>query len=362
MAQNSKLILAPPTVQVRIELEPVLNVLDSFVMLNLVEEYTGLGGWVTRTFSALTPEERHQNKLLLGWFEKALLPQLHMPSFPAYLAHLSKEEPATLIERTLRKQAEHHREFGGTSVEELMRKMKSDFDFWKSSIEPCHLEEWEASGAIEDVYALIQNPEELKELALSHLRKMWDQYLAEEWKQVLPMLKECIAAHQEVDYSDMTAAEAIRKVAGRDLKDNSKHADWNNVRTITFVPSAHVGPYVVIHHEDDNLKLLFGARAPKGVSASLSELNRSDLLVRLLAISDDIRLQILKLLKHHQELYAQDVISLLGISQSSASRHLIQLAATGYLEERRKERGKCYSLRATRVDETFNDLKRFLDS
>ena len=108
MAQNSKLILAPPTVQVRIELEPVLNVLDSFVMLNLVEEYTGLGGWVTRTFSALTPEERQQNKLLLGWFEKALLPQLHMPSFPAYLDHLSKEEPATLIERTLRKQAEHH--------------------------------------------------------------------------------------------------------------------------------------------------------------------------------------------------------------------------------------------------------------
>jgi ArsR family transcriptional regulator, arsenate/arsenite/antimonite-responsive transcriptional repressor len=89
-------------------------------------------------------------------------------------------------------------------------------------------------------------------------------------------------------------------------------------------------------------------------------LSRSELLVRLSALADDTRLQILELLTQHDELCAQDVIEMLDLSQSAASRHLRQLTATGYLLERRREVAKCYSLNPQRVDDTLRALKRFL--
>jgi ArsR family transcriptional regulator len=83
-------------------------------------------------------------------------------------------------------------------------------------------------------------------------------------------------------------------------------------------------------------------------------------LVRLSALADDTRLQILDLLAVEGELRAQDIIDRLGISQSSASRHLSQLAATGYLHVHRCEGAKCYSLKRERIDDTLGDLKRYL--
>ena len=48
------------------------------------------------------------------------------------------------------------------------------------------------------------------------------------------------------------------------------------------------------------------------------------------------------------------------MSQSSASRHLRQLVATGYLTERRREGAKAYSLNPDRLEETLSYLMRFL--
>ncbi len=89
-------------------------------------------------------------------------------------------------------------------------------------------------------------------------------------------------------------------------------------------------------------------------------LSRSELLVRLSAVADDTRLQILELLTQHEELCAQDIIRLLDLSQSAASRHLRQLTATGFLVERRNEVVKCYRINPQRVDDTLRALKRFL--
>jgi ArsR family transcriptional regulator len=96
------------------------------------------------------------------------------------------------------------------------------------------------------------------------------------------------------------------------------------------------------------------------VPAGSSALSRSDLLVRLSALTDDTRLRMLALLSQHDELCAQDIMVQLDLSQSAASRHLRQLSATGYITERRRDAAKCYSLNRERVDDTFRALDQFL--
>ena len=136
--------------------------------------------------------------------------------------------------------------------------------------------------------------------------------------------------------------------------------EWG--KELIFVPSPHIGPYVTRFDAEKNVmsRIIFGARLPEGARVSSPALSRSELLVRLSGLADDTRLQILELLTTHDELCAQDVIEMLDLSQSAASRHLRQLTATGYLVERRREVAKCYSLNPQRVDDTLRALKRFL--
>jgi len=48
----------------------------------------------------------------------------------------------------------------------------------------------------------------------------------------------------------------------------------------------------------------------------------------------------------------------LDLSQSAASRHLRQLAATGYLNVERREGSKVFRLNSKRIDDTFGALKK----
>jgi DNA-binding transcriptional ArsR family regulator len=61
------------------------------------------------------------------------------------------------------------------------------------------------------------------------------------------------------------------------------------------------------------------------------------------ALSDETRLRILNLL-YERELCVCDVMSVLGISQSRASRHLIALKRVGLTNDRREAQWMYYSL------------------
>jgi DNA-binding transcriptional ArsR family regulator len=108
----------------------------------------------------------------------------------------------------------------------------------------------------------------------------------------------------------------------------------------------------------ETIRLLFGARVPEGVSAGSPELSRSELLMRLNALADETRLSILELLVGEEGLSSQEIMERLDLSQSAASRHLRQLAATGYLTTERREGAKFYRLNPERIDDTFMALKR----
>jgi DNA-binding transcriptional ArsR family regulator len=357
-------ILAPPIVTVSFSLEPVWNALDS--MWSLTDsKLSGFSEWVTETARQLPPDRLHTNRLVFEGLTLArfsVLPaEKSYPDFVSYINAVAVYDAVQLRDELLKHLADYpisHPECWLTqdlppTAEQLLNSRPIFVSFTNT------VSGAEDSPFWSEVYDLLNDPARLKETVVSHLRWMWDEIFAVEWERVLPLLKESIAAFERLDFSNLTAYEAIRIVTGRDLT-NLLEDKSITINHVCFVPSAHIGPYVVKYFQGNTLLLLFGARLPRGAQVVSSALTRAELLIRLSALADDARLRILELLTRHEELCAQDIIEHLNLSQSSVSRHLKQLSATGHIKERRKDVAKCYSLNTDRVVDTLRALTTFL--
>ncbi len=346
-------ILAPTTVRVRLTLEPTLNAFSSMILLNIYEIRSGLGEWVARTATALSPETLRDNKLfsiILGSFED----YTDCPTFPQFIENIAQTSGATLRDHFFNYVRKH------SKTDNSAEALREDFGAFMALVETWCAEKPDEYDATQyaEIHRLLSEPEVLKERIVAHLHLMWERWLQPEWTHVLPLLEESLLAFRQLDFSDLTTLEAVRAVTGRDLSGYWDDAD--TVEEVIFVPSAHIGPYVTRFDRGKAMVIIFGARVPEGVRLVSSALNRSDLLVQLNALADDTRLSILELLTRHEEMCAQDIINVLALSQSSASRHLRQLTASGYLIERRRDIAKCYSLNVGRVQETALALRLFL--
>ena len=283
-------------------------------------------------------------------------------SFEDYINQIAALDPVDardMVTNGLMKKCETN----GASLDLDYETLLQDKDAYLKAIEAAYSEHYKEHGKHLDldVYAVahdfLNDPESLLGMMVEHLRYMWDNFLKLDWERNLPLLNESINAFKRMDFSNYTTLQAVRTVTGRDLSGYWDELDIAN--ELTFVPSSHVGPYVSFYDKYDQNFLIFGARVPEGVVKSPA-LSRSEMLVRLNALADDTRLQILELLTETPELCAQDIINELDLSQSSASRHLRQLTATGYLVERRREVAKCYTLNHERFHDTLNALQHFL--
>ncbi|OQY84376.1 MAG: hypothetical protein B6D41_15785 [Chloroflexi bacterium UTCFX4] len=345
---------------VTFELEPAQNLLYSLMLLNYVEQMPGLDDWVTRTYNALSPERRHNNRLVLEGLHFAVAPIRSYKSFDEYMSDLEATDAVALRERLLRRLT--------TKIRDLPRGVRAEpaFDIQKLLDKEVYIN-WlseKFSGkydqALErEAHDYFTDPPRMKALIVYHLQTMWRETLRAEWQRVRPMLEEAVNAFRAQEFSRLTALEVARRVTGQELKAYSEEK-IRNVRQLVLVPSAHLGPYLGKFSYADTLWLLFGAHLPAGTRTGSPALTRSELVVRLSALNDDTRLRILELLSQRKELCAQDMITLLDLSQPAASRHLKQLSATGYVTERRREGNKCYALNRERLDETCELLNRFL--
>jgi DNA-binding transcriptional ArsR family regulator len=349
------LILAPTTIKVSIALEPVRNLLNSLFLLNVTTTRSGLGEWIYETAEALTADRRQKNRLA-GAFYNLLEPTNSTTplTFEHYLDDLEAQDPLQLRERYLN--AIYQERPDAPIAEILLRDPQAYLAVMKAFFDE-DKEEFKADLYLE-VHRWLQDPTGLKAMLIEHLRWMWTHALQAEWQEVLPLLEESLKVFQQFDYNDLTVLEAVRAITGRDL--SGYWSDSDKIGEVVFIPSAHIGPYISRYGRIPKIFVFFGARTPEGIQGISPNLTRSDLLVQLNALADSTRLSILELLTQHAELCAQDIINLLELSQSSASRHLRQLTASGYLIERRREVSKCYSLNYGRIEETILELRMFL--
>lgn len=367
---DAQFVLAPGLVAVEFEYDPALVGVDSLAGLLRASSYSGLPDWVYRAASRLTAEDRREIELVIDGFGGLFYDsndETRWPSFEALLDYLEAADPAALVDRVFSKLCSHLPKDEATGEEipapdraELLAD-REKFLNWLARL-------WEDDqmdrALFERVHYLLQNPAEMQRLVVTTLRAMWDRYLAEEWERLRPQLEASVAAFGKQRYPDMTVSEALRTVTGREMP-----GAWEDklgaINRLTFIPAPHMGPYLVGLIGKTQARILFGAQPPRPASAATDadsaapSMSRSELLVRLNMLGDDVRLQILELLVQEEELCAQDIISRLELSQSSASRHLAQLAATGYIKERRREVNKCYSLNQARVDDTLKALHAF---
>ncbi|MCU0480516.1 MAG: metalloregulator ArsR/SmtB family transcription factor [Anaerolineae bacterium] len=353
---NPEFILAPTEVKVTFALLPPDNALNSLSVLCQATELSGLGDWIMQTYKALPQDILHRHTLVFYTLYSAIEYQESFSSFEDYLDYLNAQDAETMRQRVINEFCEKL----GDTPETLL----ADKDTFLRRVNAVMGAKYTERGMSLDVdlytqtFDLLHDANALKQTILNHLRQMWQTYLKPEWEAQLPTLQESVSAFSAMDYRGLNGYEAARTITGRDIPDF--WSKLNAVEEVIFVPSAHLGPYVSMMVHQERGIVFFGARIPRGAVVKSSALGRSELLVRLNALTDDTRLMILELLTMHEELCAQDIMTMLNLSQSSASRHLRQLTATGYLNERRRDVAKCYTLNLERVDDTLEALKHFL--
>jgi DNA-binding transcriptional ArsR family regulator len=368
MPLQQDFIEIPDAAPVTVALEPAHSALNSLSLLAKAEDISGLSAWVTHTASALTPRKRERHKLVIIGFHFAIVPEQSWSDFPAYVNHLATRNPNALRDKMLTTYAKippladcenqvWYDEPAPIDLEAILKDVDSYLDFLRERFDAEHLDaELEAQA-----YSYVLDPPAMQDLIVSHLRKMWDEYLAPEWERVSPMLQDAVEAFQQIDLSNMSKFEAAQLVAGQELEREKWERKLERTEQVLFVPSAHVGPYLgKLWAGGDTLWMFFGARLPEGVPFHAPDLSRAEIVVRLSALADDSRLRILKLISEEGELASQEIMASLGLSQSAASRHLKQLSATGYLSERRCNGAKCYQLNPERIENTLHAVSSFL--
>jgi hypothetical protein len=358
--RSQELIREPKRRTLEVGLEPAASALGSLHLLVEVEFLSGLDDWIVRTAAEMSPSQLHNNRVALVGFFYAVVPSQSWPSFPAYIDHLESLDEREIRDRLMRRYASlpylPGMERAGDpadwswameSAEEYLAFLGTRF---KAEMIDVDLET--------EAFELVSHPTKMKSLLVSHFREMWADYLEPEWKRIEPMLATSAKAFQDLDLRHMSLEAAFDAIA---QQPPSKVFDWmKDVQRVVFVPSAHTGPYTSHLAAENTVWILFSARMPAGREQEAPDLSRAELLYRLSALAEETRLRILADIRDEGELSSQAIIERLGVSQSTASRHLRQLSATGFLSERRTESGKWYRLNPERIELTLQALRAYL--
>ncbi len=348
--------------QLLFALEPAANCLQSMLLLTKHNSDPGLHPWVEKTRSLMDEIELFRHRLVITGFFHSLLPQDSSNSFPAYIAELEATPATVLRDRMFEDYAQ---KFSMATYQDIMAKVNWDqilaspesyIEFLKKGFTPEHVEDDLEAHA----YEYVLKPDEMKKLIITHMHWFWKTHLESEWTRVKPMLEETIRAYQKLDFSGMTGKEIARYVTGQDLAD----AHWTSVfeksNRIVIIPNAHSGIYIHKILVGDTLCIFFGAHPPEGSLERIPELDRAAIISRLSTLAEDTRLQILKMISEKGEMRAQDIIEATRLSQPSVSRYLSQLTAAGFLQERRVNTAKVYSLNHERIEKTLKAVSAFL--
>lgn len=358
---DREFIVSPVNISIKFRLQQAAMLENSLHLIGSSEFNDGHDAWLRETRQALTGEEwiKHKVAMHASYGQVTFTESM---TFTEYIEALQAVEPQVMADKAIAWMDNYDdlpSADDATTDEETFVDVMRQYYQYKREVKGHDVQfdeqEWRT------MYRYLQTPHELHALVMDHMTMMWERFLEAEWKKRKPVLEESVKAHAAMDYSGMSPYEVIEAVTGRDMRDAFSDI-INRSKTMIMSPSPHVGPFIGFHEDEKNriFHLFFRPTLPKGTQTASPALNRTELQTRLSALADDTRLRMIELLIEHEELCAQDFINLLDLSQSSASRHLRQLTASGYLKERRQEVAKCYRLNIDRIEDTLSALRQFL--
>lgn len=340
----------------RFSVGEVMNAINTLTLLADSTDNTDSGGWIHETREAMTAGEEKCNRLVMYGFHYALLPERPYSRFPDYLAALEATDPKVLRERMLRwywaipARTEEWALPRGDRLDEerILKSPEVYLEFLKSRFSESCLEiplETEA-------FHLLRQPDELKRAITAHMDHMWRRYLAPEWEKRKPLLEAALAVLTGSDWQGADVQTVLRATLGRQAGSGRLASALTKAEEVILIPSPHTGTRYSRIWIGKQLYLFFCPREPAVPGSGLSREAGGVLAVQLAALSDATRLAILELIAARGPLSSQEIIFLIGVSQSAASRHLKQLSTAGFLTETRFGGGKRYRLNHRRFEET----------
>ena len=350
-------------VTIRIALEPVYNMLNSFSLLTAQEQPSGLNAWVVRTATALSPELRHTNRLFFEGLRDALMPPPSAVDFVSYLQQLRQQDPLdvrNVVLDELRLRFSRRMSFEETVLAPDRERLLNDVQAYLTCVEYTQVDVPFDPVLQREVHVLLQDALTLHTLLVSHLETLWEMF-ATEWKRVQSSLRWQVEMFTRSLDEEASLDETFYALTGSKLSTNIGRR-VGEMEEIILVPSWHTGRHVTLWEHNTSVRLFF-SEPPNFDVAGLRAVavGRPELQARLTVLADEARLRILELLAHQDEMPAQDIIAALELSQSTVSRHLKQLVSLGYLYERRGEgANKTYRLSPFYIDRTTRALEQLV--
>jgi DNA-binding transcriptional ArsR family regulator len=196
----------------------------------------------------------------------------------------------------------------------------------------------------------------LKRLILTVLTKFWQQIYQAEFAACLPVMQRSVETLARRPFpADFLAR--FQAITGRVMPDPMRQ-NLAGVRQMILVPSCHTGPYFVFAATPPTMQVSYNCRTAGSTNAGNGWV--IELFPPLRALADETRLQILALLTD-REMYAQEIIETLGISQSAASRHLQLLENTGVLAVRKENTAKYYTINVIKARELIAAIAELMN-
>lgn len=214
--------------------------------------------------------------------------------------------------------------------------------------------------SFEQLVRLLTNPEQLKARLVFTVTRFWEKVYQKEYEETRGLISRSIAYHRQARYPEVFS-EVYLAVTGKALSSMAERAyAAAGLETLIFVPSCHTGPYVrfvPLDEEGKALLLIFNARPQSGGEDHPLASIRS-IFPPLKALADETRLEILGILADG-ELYAQQIVDRLEISQPAVSRHLRLMVAGGILTERKESGMKFYGIQTDTLTELAKRIAAF---
>jgi len=212
----------------------------------------------------------------------------------------------------------------------------------------------------EQLVRLLTNPEQLKSRLVFTVTRFWEKVYQKEYEETRGLISRSVAYHRQIRYPEVLG-EVYLAVTGKALSSVAERAyTAAGLERLIFVPSCHTGPYVrfvALDEEGKSLLLIFNARPQSGGEDHPLASIRS-IFPPLKALADETRLEILGILADG-ELYAQQIVDRLEISQPAVSRHLRLMVAGGILTERKETGMKFYGIRTDTLTELAKRIAAF---
>lgn len=355
-----ELILGQPALKIAVNTSVPLDLTSAISLMVRATDEQRFDSWLVDARKGLSPDVRHDLETLLGfsgrllyYIEELLMsfdpfdPERLNASFEDYLAHLETMPVEAYHQMAIQCLRRVHEDLGMPQAVPPM----DDKDGWREFVQPGI-----TRANLGEVVDLLTAPEQLKARTVRLIDRFWHECYGPEHERVLPDLRNAVRQASGRTYPSVESA--FTDLSGHRLPEEVRSA-LNHVERVTFCPSYHLEEFVQFILYPPELILYFNIPSSTDDSARRSEPATlpEDLLPGLRALSDGTRLRIIGMLRE-QEMYAQEIVGRLGISQSAVSRHLSVLESADIVEVRPDCGMKYYAINAQRVRQIAEALEQ----